>query len=123
MVTAGLETTARVLTCVVCYLTTYPDILAKLRRELQVLTSTIGSKPTWNRLEAVPYLVRFMTLQTELRTLTLTPNLPQTAFINESLRCNSFMTDHFPRVTVDPLPYKDWIIPGGVGNFNNPKLC
>jgi hypothetical protein len=49
---AGVGTTARFLTCIMCYLTMYPDVLEKLRAELQPY-----SNPTWSQLEALPYLV------------------------------------------------------------------
>lgn len=38
----------------------------------------------------------------------------QTAFINESLRLNSSFTDRFPRDPLEPVPYKQWMIPTGV---------
>ncbi|KAF1835134.1 benzoate 4-monooxygenase cytochrome P450 [Decorospora gaudefroyi] len=87
---AGLDTTARFLTVMVCCMATYPNVLAKLRAELRSLTDTLESKPTWSQLEALPYL---------------------TAFINESLRFQCNFTGRFPRVPLEPLVYKDWVIP------------
>jgi cytochrome P450 len=54
---AGLDTNSRVLTAIVCYLITYPRILAKLRTELQPLWDSHGAEPSWTQLESVPYLV------------------------------------------------------------------
>ncbi|KAI4659907.1 uncharacterized protein J4E79_005709 [Alternaria viburni] len=84
---AGVDTTARFLTCAMCYLLTYPGILAKLRAELESHSSS-----TLTELEALPYL---------------------TAVINESLRFQCCFTGRFPRVVVDPIPYKDLLIPSG----------
>ncbi|KAI4952609.1 hypothetical protein J4E91_003081 [Alternaria rosae] len=84
---AGVDTTARFLTCIICYLMTYPNILVKLQAELKS-----HSTPTLTELEALPYL---------------------TAVINESLRFQCSFTGRFPRVVVEPLAYKDLLIPSG----------
>jgi hypothetical protein len=49
---AGVDTTARFLTCTMCYLIMYPNILAKLRAELRSYPIS-----TCTQLEALPYLV------------------------------------------------------------------
>jgi hypothetical protein len=49
---AGVDTTARFLTCAMCYLILYPNILVKLRAELRSHSSS-----TLAQLEALPYLV------------------------------------------------------------------
>jgi cytochrome P450 len=49
---AGVDTTARTLTATMCYLILYPEILAKLRAELQPYKNA-----TWTQLESLPYLV------------------------------------------------------------------
>lgn len=54
---AGLVTTTRYLTNMVCWLVTYPEILKKLRRELATLSGDMDEKPTWTQLEGLPYLV------------------------------------------------------------------
>ncbi|KAL1798300.1 hypothetical protein ACET3X_002337 [Alternaria dauci] len=84
---AGVDTTARTLTVIMCYLILYPEILAKLRAELRPC-----KKATWSQLESLPYL---------------------TAVINESLRYESSFTSRFPRLLVEPLAYKDKLIPSG----------
>ncbi|KAH7092140.1 benzoate 4-monooxygenase cytochrome P450 [Paraphoma chrysanthemicola] len=65
---AGLDTTARALTAMVCYMATYPDVLAKLRTELQSAWVHAEDQPSWRR---------------------------------------------FARVPVEPLPYKESVIPAG----------
>jgi cytochrome P450 len=52
---AGLDTTSRFLTCALCYLVTFPHVMAKLRTELKTLEN---NPPTLSKLEALPYLVR-----------------------------------------------------------------
>ncbi|KAG9194222.1 hypothetical protein G6011_04257 [Alternaria panax] len=84
---AGVDTTAQILTCTMCYLITYPDVLAKLRAELQPYVNA-----TWTQFEALPYL---------------------TAVINESLRYECSFTNRFPRSLVESLAYKDMLIPAG----------
>lgn len=54
IMSAGLETTARFLTAMVCYMLTFPGVLQKLRSEL---SSLHNPSPTWSQLEALPYLV------------------------------------------------------------------
>jgi cytochrome P450 len=52
---AGLDTTSRFLTCAVCYLGSFPNVLSKLRAELKTFGNT---QPTLTQLESLPYLVR-----------------------------------------------------------------
>jgi cytochrome P450 len=52
---AGLDTTSRFLTCAVCYMCSFPHVLAKLRAELKIFGNM---QPTLTQLEALPYLVR-----------------------------------------------------------------
>ncbi|KAI8943078.1 hypothetical protein NX059_001110 [Plenodomus lindquistii] len=89
---AGVDTTARTLTTIVAIMVKYPAIVAKLRHEMTTAVDKFGEKPTWKQLETLPYL---------------------TAFISEALRWHNFMTGRMPRVPVEPLPYKDYVIPGG----------
>jgi len=98
---AGLDTTARFLTIMVCYLVTYPHVLETLRAELGALAEKGISKPTWTQLEALPYL---------------------TAFINESLRYRCYVTGRFSRVPLQPLPYKEWVIPAHTSINGMPHL-
>lgn len=100
---AGVDTTARFLTCIICYLMTYPNILVKLQAELKS-----HSTPTLTELEALPYLVSHLSYSVA------TPNKDETAVINESLRFQCSFTGRFPRVVVEPLAYKDLLIPSGV---------
>lgn len=58
ILSAGLDTTSRALTAMVCFLATYPRVLTKLRNELTQAVNRLGAKPTWSQLEALPYTVR-----------------------------------------------------------------
>ena len=116
---AGLDTTGRFLTALLCYMLMHPTVLTKLRSELQSLMYTSGetthSQPT--RIAAVSGKSRLQDLEFRLTSR-------QTAFINESLRLNCSMTGRFPRVTVEPMAYKDWVIPAGVGLIiTSPYMC
>ena len=58
LVIGGTETTARSLGLGIYHLIRNEDILAKLREELRSVMPTPESRPTWNQLERLPYLVR-----------------------------------------------------------------
>ncbi|CAE7032707.1 hypothetical protein P3342_006906 [Pyrenophora teres f. teres] len=87
---AGLDTTARFLMVMTAYLVEFPDVLAKLREEMRGLEEKGVEKPSWTQLEGLPYL---------------------TAFIYESLRYRCYLTGRFSRVPLQPLAYKEWVIP------------
>lgn len=53
----GTETTARSLAVGMYHLIDRPEILSKLREELKQVMPTPDSRPTWNELEKLPYMV------------------------------------------------------------------
>jgi cytochrome P450 len=57
IVVAGLETTARFLTNITCHLLSNPEVLQRLRAELQSAMPTPDARPSWKVLEKLPYLV------------------------------------------------------------------
>lgn len=57
LVIGGTETTARSLSLGMYHLLSEPHLLKKLREELRSVMPTPESKPTWNELEQLPYLV------------------------------------------------------------------
>ncbi|KAJ5152129.1 hypothetical protein N7492_010424 [Penicillium capsulatum] len=90
---AGTETTARAIALAIFHIANNEDIGNKLRRELKTVLEKPTSKGSWADLEKLPYL---------------------TGVVNEGLRLSHGMTSRLSRVSpVDPLPYKDWIIPAG----------
>jgi cytochrome P450 len=46
ILSAGVDTTSRILAAIVCQFCTYPDILSKLRAELQLVWDHHGAQPT-----------------------------------------------------------------------------
>lgn len=54
---AGVDTTARFITNALCYMITFPDVLSRLRTELQSLEGNQNAPPTLAQLENLPYLV------------------------------------------------------------------
>jgi len=54
---AGLETTARFLTNITCRLLSNPEVLEKLKAELDSAMPTPGARLRWKALENLPYLV------------------------------------------------------------------
>lgn len=59
LVIGGTETTARSLSLGIYHLLSEPHLHKKLREELWSVMPTPDSKPTWNELEQLPYLVKF----------------------------------------------------------------
>jgi cytochrome P450 len=57
LVIGGTETTARSLSLGMFHLINEPHLRKKLREELRSVMPTPDSKPTWNELEQLPYLV------------------------------------------------------------------
>lgn len=56
LVQAGTETISWSLTVAICYILLQPDILSKLRQELQSAIPDPNSIPSWSTLENLPYL-------------------------------------------------------------------
>lgn len=54
---AGLDSTGRFLSAMLCYMCTYQAVLGRLRINLQSLIKTSDEKFTWNQLESPPYLL------------------------------------------------------------------
>jgi cytochrome P450 len=93
LIAAGNETTAKTLSYMTFYILNTPGVLEKLREELKTVMPTAKHMPTWTELEKLPYL---------------------TAVIMEGLRISLGMTTRLPRVSHEPLRYKDWVIPARV---------
>ncbi|KAK2766809.1 hypothetical protein FQN54_006123 [Arachnomyces sp. PD_36] len=91
LVGAGSETTARSLSLVTFYLLRDKSILRRLRGELRTVDI---DDPTdlLSRLEKLPYL---------------------TAIVQEGIRLNHGVTTRLPRISHEPIRYKDWEIPAG----------
>ncbi|KAF2447649.1 benzoate 4-monooxygenase cytochrome P450 [Karstenula rhodostoma CBS 690.94] len=92
IIAAGLETTARYLTNITTHLILRPDCLARLRAELKMAMPTLGDCPPSIVLENLPYL---------------------SAVVHEGLRCETIFSNRFTRKIVEPLLYKDLLIPAG----------
>lgn len=63
---AGSETTAQTLTRIMFYVCQVPDVLSKLRRELDPIMPEDGSIPDIAELQALPYLVSLMERRSDL---------------------------------------------------------
>ncbi|RLL95402.1 hypothetical protein CFD26_102729 [Aspergillus turcosus] len=93
LVIGGTETTARALALSTWHLYTREDIRNKLREELKQVMPTPDTKPTWNRLEQLPYL---------------------SGVIAESLRLSTGIASRSARVApTEALVYKNYTIPPG----------
>lgn len=69
LVIGGTETTARSLSLGMYHLLSEPPLHEKLRVELRSVMPTPDSKPTWNELEQLPFLVSSTTFHTVVRSL------------------------------------------------------
>lgn len=93
LIGAGSETTAQVLTVLSYNLLADPEILVKLRAELDRVMPTVDTAVKWTELERLPYL---------------------TALLNEALRVTSTVVTRLPRVSPnEDLQYQGWSIPAG----------
>jgi cytochrome P450 len=115
VVGAGQVTTAHYLKMTSFHVLANPEILSKLKEELQSAMPSDGSLPPLSKLEQLPYL---------------------SAVISEGFRKSYGITQRLPRVSPDaPLIYKDWVIPAGTPvsmtsvfmhdnpqNFPNPEV-
>lgn len=65
----GTETTARSLSLGMHHLLSEPHLHEKLSEEVRSVMPTPDSKPTWNELEQLPFLVSHSTFHTVIRSL------------------------------------------------------
>lgn len=89
-VAAGVATTAFTLTVAGFHIINTPEILRKLRSELESAMPEANAVPDWTKLEQLPYL---------------------TAVIKESIRLSYGVTARNPRLSPKSLKYQDWTIP------------
>jgi len=99
--TAGSETTAWAMTITSYHLLRNPDVLAKLRVELESVMPNSTDVPSWTALEKLPYLG---------------------AVIKEGLRMAGGMLSRLPRVTDEDITYKVFTIPAGTAVAMTPHL-
>ncbi|KAL8738347.1 MAG: hypothetical protein Q9181_000857 [Wetmoreana brouardii] len=90
VVTAGGETTARVLALGIFYIVSNPTILRRLRKEVDVVIPDASRVPSVKVLEELPYL---------------------TNVVKEILRMSAIVTSRLPLAAPNELKYKDWVIP------------
>ncbi|KAH8666532.1 cytochrome P450 [Xylariales sp. PMI_506] len=88
---AGSETTAMTVTRIMFFLHNSPEALSKLKEELWRLIPNARNIPKWNDLTEFPYL---------------------TAVIQEGIRLSG-ITARLPRISREPVRYRDWVIPSG----------
>jgi len=60
LIGAGSETTALILAVLSFHLVSNPDVLAKLRKELETVMPDPNTPITWQQLEQLPYLVSLL---------------------------------------------------------------
>jgi cytochrome P450 len=93
LVAAGGDTTGSTISLLIYHLTANLDKLARLRTALSPLFEDSSERPSWTRLEEVPYM---------------------TAVVKEGLRMNQGVTSRLPRCAPDrETRYKDIVIPRG----------
>lgn len=81
---------------------------------------TPESKPSWNQLEQLPYLVCDLYFSSEVLFCSL--NSRQGVFL-ETLRISTGVASRSPRVaSTETLIYKDYVIPSGVSKPHNQPL-
>ena len=105
---AGTETTSRNLSVALFYLIARKEVGDKLLAELKTILPTKDTKVNLPQLEALPYLVRTLSIR---RTFA---DPCQSAVLNEAMRCAHGVSSRQPRIaTEEDLQYKQWTIPRG----------
>jgi cytochrome P450 len=91
VVAAGLVTTSAALTVASYHLAANPQIVLRMRKELQEAGMTPGGDLDWHKLETLPYL---------------------NGCVHEAIRLAHGISTRSPRLAPDTeLHYKDWVIP------------
>lgn len=90
VVAAGVTTTGWALSVATFHLLSNPDVLSKLRAELEDAIPDPAALLSWVELEKLPYL---------------------TGCVREAVRMAYAVTTRNPRLFSKPLAYKDWVIP------------
>lgn len=119
VLTAGTETTARALAVGLFNITKDTSIKDKLREELKSVMPTPQSRPTWDELKQLPYLVSSSVSDISFSRLSLI--LSQSGVISETMRLATGVTMRCPRIAPsETLVYGDYTIPPGVctGRFS-----
>nr|BDX35606.1 cytochrome P450 monooxygenase StrF [Stachybotrys sp.] len=94
LVGAGTETVSNALTVGTFHILNSPEVLAKLKAELEEAIPDPNSIPPWAELEKLPYLF---------------------AVVKEILRISYGDVERLSRINrIDAMTYKDWVIPAGV---------
>lgn len=113
VLTAGTETTARALVVGLYNIIQDTKIKDKLRDELKTVMPTPQSRPTWDQLKQLPYLVSlWLSIMTISKFFLI---LLQSAVISETMRLAIGVTMRCPRMAPsETLVYGDYTIPPGV---------
>ncbi|KAL8745471.1 MAG: hypothetical protein Q9190_002381 [Brigantiaea leucoxantha] len=103
IVGAGIETTRAVMTLASFHILSQPEILKRLRQELEAAFPDLARPPTLTELERLPYL---------------------TAVIHEALRLSYGVSQRLPRISPrQPMYYSSYIIPPGTPVSMTTYIC
>lgn len=120
IIIGGTETTTRSLGLGAYHLIGNENIRLKLREELRSVMPTPESKPSWNQLEQLPYLVCGLYFSSEVLFCSLNS---RQGFFLETLRISTGVASRSARVApTETLIYKDYVIPPGVSKLYNQHL-
>jgi cytochrome P450 len=109
MVVAGGETTSKVLTVLLYFLLANPEWLGKVREELDNAMPNPKLLSSWQKLEALPCLVRLPDMLSDQLLMRY-----QSASIKESLRLSSAVTNRLQMIDpIQPTILGGWAIPPG----------
>ncbi|KAK4466005.1 benzoate 4-monooxygenase [Cladorrhinum samala] len=101
LVFAGSDTTGQTLSRLFFYFKHEPQVLAKLREELDEAIPEADKIPTWTALQQLPYL---------------------SATVKEAIRMSYSTTARLPRVTQTDIEYEGYTIPAGTPTSQTPYL-
>lgn len=114
---AGMETTARALSVAFYHLLHKPELMRRLREELQTLPEVEDDSWSVSQVENRPFLVSYLSLVFDISSF-LSDENKQRGVFNEGLRQSHGSLNRMPRIaTQDALIYNNYTIPPGVSPF------
>ena len=116
MVSAGGETTSRVLTMTLFHIVSNPRVLERLQNDIMMVMPDATRSPSVKALDELPYLVK-VSHRCLTRAVLMADVLKQRAVIKEVLRVSALITSRSPLVAHKELFYRTWRIPPMVRLF------
>ena len=113
MVSAGGETTSRILSTALFHIVLNQSVLGRLQKEIMMVMPDVNMVPAVKTLEELPYLVRMLLRLHFIKRFHGSRGF-QRAVVKETLRISALITSRLPLVAYEALEYHTWKIPAKV---------